>query len=408
MEIHDKIRSFILSNLVHTKDQTIGIEEECILYTKEDYRLPVNPGDEFSATDLLAIMNENVGRNGVYSLEPGGQLEWSSPPYRDLNTLFTAIGKHKQALKKVVKANNLKIINYSVEPKFIPDDIDLINLQKYHLMNANMELNGTMGKWMMRNTSSIQINFDITSERGLEDMTFVADCLQPVSAYLFANSPFRKGEPTGLENTRNVIWENTDNSRCRNLINHGIEFPERIIDQYIDFIMGVPGIFELDGSGIIVSTNQTLGERLIELDNLGKLRTEDIQSALHQIFTNVRLKNLVEIRGSDRPPMGYEMAPVAFWTAILTVESIRDELLSVVKSWTVEGRHKFNKASLVLDDSQTGPDGKTYREWNQWVGDLALAGLKERGLEEEKFFDSFFEIVMEKGPFGLQAQFNYD
>ena len=65
MEIHDKIRSFILSNLVHTKDQTIGIEEECILYTKEDYRLPVNPGDEFSATDLLAIMNEIVGRNGV-------------------------------------------------------------------------------------------------------------------------------------------------------------------------------------------------------------------------------------------------------------------------------------------------------------------------------------------------------
>ena len=53
-------------------------------------------------------------------------------------------------------------------------------------------------------------------------------------------------------------------------------------------------------------------------------------------------------------------------------------------------------------------DGKTYSEWNQWVGDLALAGLKERSLDEEKFFDLFFEIVMEKGPFGLQAQFNYD
>ena len=408
MEIHDKIRSFILSNLVHTEHQTIGMEEECILYTKENHRLPVNPGDEFSATDLLAIMNENVGRNGVYSLEPGGQLEWSSPPYRDLNTLFTAIGKHKQALTEVVNANDLKIINYSVEPNYAPDDIDLINQLKYQLMNANMEQNGTMGKWMMRHTTSIQVNFDITSESDLEDMTFVADCLQPVSAYLFANSPFRNGQPTGLENTRSVIWENTDNSRCRNLINHGIESPERMIDQYIDYIMGVPGIFELDHNGIIVSTNQTLGERLIGLENLGKLRTEDIQAALHQIFTNVRLKNLVEVRGSDRPPMGYEMAPVAFWTSILTVESIRDELLSVVKNWTVEDRHKFNKASLVLDDSKIGPDGKTYSKWNQWVGDLALAGLKERSLDEEKFFDLFFEIVMEKGPFGFQAQFNYD
>ena len=52
MEIKDKIRSFILSNLVHTEHQTIGMEEECILYTKENHRLPVNPGDEFSATDL--------------------------------------------------------------------------------------------------------------------------------------------------------------------------------------------------------------------------------------------------------------------------------------------------------------------------------------------------------------------
>ena len=206
MEIHDKIRSFILSNLVPTEHQTIGIEEECILYTKEDCRLPVNSGDKFSATNLLAIMNENVGRNGVYSLEPGGQLEWSSPPYRDLNTLFTAIGKHKQALTEVVNANDLKIINYSVEPNYAPDDIDLINQLKYQLMNANMEQNGTMGKWMMRNTTSIQINFDITSERDLEDMTFVADCLQPVSAYLFANSPFRNGQPTGSGTTQRRTW----------------------------------------------------------------------------------------------------------------------------------------------------------------------------------------------------------
>jgi hypothetical protein len=51
-----------------------------------------------------------------------------------------------------------------------------------------------------------------------------------------------------------------------------------------------------------------------------------------------------------------------------------------------------------------GPHGKTYREWNKWAGDLALAGLKERNLDEEKFFESFFEDVMSKGPFSLQTQ----
>jgi hypothetical protein len=101
--------------------------------------------------------------------------------------------------------------------------------------------------------------------------------------------------------------------------------------------------------------------------------------------------------------MGYEMAPVAFWTGILTAETVRNECLSVVKNWSVEDRHTFNKASLVLDDFQMGPDGKSYGHWNQWVGDLAITGLKERGLGEEKFFEEFFEIVMKKGPFSLQA-----
>ena len=404
MNLQDKIRSFILSNFVPSDVRTVGMEEECFIYTTDNRRLPVNPCDEFSASDLLSIMNENVGNNGIYSLEPGGQLEWSSPPYRNLNTLFSALAKHKQALMKVVGTNDLKIINYGVEPNFTPDDIDLIDQLKYQLMHVNMEQNGTLGKWMMRNTASVQINFDVTGERDLEDMTFTADCLQPVCAYLFANSPFRNGKPTGTENIRNVIWENTDNHRCRNLIDHGIESPEKIIDRYIDYIMTVPGIFELDDNGTIVRTDQTLGERLMSLENTGALRTEDIQAALHQIFTNVRLKDLVEVRGADRPPMGYEMAPVAFWTGVLTAESVRDELLSVVKNWTVEERHQFNKASLILDDAQMGPNGKTYREWNQWAGDLALNGLKERDLGEEKFFEEFFAIVMSKGPFSLQAQ----
>ena len=81
------------------------MEEECFLYTKNNRRLPVNPCGEFSATDLLTIMNENVGTNGIYTLEPGGQLEWSSPPYRDLNDLFSALEKHKQTLNEIGRAS---------------------------------------------------------------------------------------------------------------------------------------------------------------------------------------------------------------------------------------------------------------------------------------------------------------
>lgn len=404
MTLKDRIRDIILSRLVTEDARTIGMEEECFIYTANGERIPVNPGNEFSATDLLHIMNNTVGDNGNYTLEPGGQLEWSSPPFPDLNQLNASLQSHKKALKKVIDAHDLKIISFGIDPYYSPDDIDLIDQLKYQLMDANMEKNGTMGKWMMRNSTSIQINFDIVNEDDLEEMVFVADCLHPICAYLFANSPKQYGKSVGTKNLRNIVWENTDNHRCRNLIDHGIGTKQPIIDQFIDYVMTVPGIFELDRFGNIVTSNKTMGERLNELETSNQLRKEDIQAALHQIFTNVRLKDLVEVRGADRPPTGHEMAPVAFWTSVLTVKSVRNQILSVVKNWSLEDRHKFNKASMTLDDSQLGPDGKSYREWNQWIGGLALEGLNERGLGEEKYFESFFELVMEKGPFGLQAQ----
>ena len=59
------------------------MEEEIIIFTKERKRLPVNEERLFSGKELIKALNK-FDDNGVYSLEPGGQLEWSSPPYKSL------------------------------------------------------------------------------------------------------------------------------------------------------------------------------------------------------------------------------------------------------------------------------------------------------------------------------------
>ena len=92
-----------------------------------------------------------------------------------------------------------------------------------------MEKNGSMGKWMMRNTASIQVSFDAISERDIEEMVFVADCLHPIAAYLFANSPYQNRNATESKNIRNIIWENTDQNRCRSLFDHGIGIPKGLV-----------------------------------------------------------------------------------------------------------------------------------------------------------------------------------
>ena len=379
------------------------MEEEIILYNKNRKRLPVNKSNYFSCQDVIKILNKTKG-NGKYSLEPGGQIEWSSLPYKNLNDLDKAQKKHRNTLKMFSDQNNLEIIGYAVDPYSLPQDVDLIDEEKYQLMDQNMIKNGTMGRWMMRNTASVQINFDITSEKALEEIVFIADCINPISAYLFSNGPMMNGKRVNNKNIRNIIWENTDNIRCRNLIDHGINKSEDLINNYINYLEGVPGIFQLNREGIIQSTKGTLLDRLKFLDEINSLTDKDISAALHQIFTNVRLKNLIEIRGADRPPLGYEMAPVSFWTGLLMVDSVRSEIYKEVNNWTYEDRIKFNNASLYLDDSKVIVRRKKYSFWNRWFGELAIIGLKERGMGEETLFEDFFNVVMEKGPFSLQLQ----
>ena len=69
-------------------ERRIGIEVECFIYKKNFSRIPVNKSKEYSAIDLLnELNNTNKDANGTYSLEPGGQIEWSSPPFADVRDL---------------------------------------------------------------------------------------------------------------------------------------------------------------------------------------------------------------------------------------------------------------------------------------------------------------------------------
>ena len=356
MKINKKIKSHILSKTVEKDRRKVGIEVECFVYTKNYKRLSVNPSTGYSATDLLhELSNISNKNNGSYSLEPGGQIEWSSPPFEDIRDLEQSIHSYKKSIDSVLEKRGLISLYMGVEPFCDPDSIDLIKHKKYQLMNLNMEKRGTLGKWMMRNTSSIQVNYDIIDENDLAEIVFIADCIHPISAYLFSNSPFQLGKPVGKNNLRNHIWENTDTTRCRTLFDHKIDQPNQLLDLYIDFMMEVPGIFQLDEELEIQNTDLTLGKELKKKLLNGKIRSEDIEAALHQIFTNVRLKSLIEIRDIDCLPFKHILAPVAFLTGLISDRSIRKRLINEFLTWTSQERKLWNTNASSLDADQIGP-----------------------------------------------------
>lgn len=412
MNLTERIESVILSNLQPSEERKIGIECECFFYDSDQRRIPVNPTNRFSATDFLNEMIDLQSNDEIkagYSLEPGGQLEWASPPMKTLHEINTQFMQHKARVSEIVKREKLKIIDYSLEPLYTPTEIELIDNEKYRLMDQRFIKTGKFGQWMMRNTTSIQINIDFSSRQEAERMAYIADCLTPIASILFANSPFWKGKPCGKENLRYKIWNSTDNSRCGNLLDHEIESSNSLVSKYAQYVQSVPAIFIEDEKRNVISYKDTLGSWLNELAKQHKLTDEHIQIALHQIFTHVRFKNVLEIRGSDRPPSGFEFAPVAFWTGLLLDDETQNDIFAIVNEWTLENRKKLNLSAYKLDLTQEGPNNNSIGKWIDIICELVLKGLTRRSkvysMENEKIFlEEYLDIFHKRGILSLYIQ----
>jgi glutamate--cysteine ligase len=412
MSITERIESVILSNLRPPEQRRIGIEVECLFYNERGRRLPVNPGREYSATDLLhdlETLQEKDFPPATYSLEPGGQLEWASAPLRSLHELQEQFNAHLERLMRLMAQHSLLQLDLALEPIYRPEEVELINMEKYRLMHARFRRTGKHGPWMMRHTTSIQVNIDLCSDEDAAEMAYLADCLEPFCALLFANSPFMAGQPAGRNNLRYRIWGDTDPIRCGNLLDHGIVTPEELVRRYSEYVQTVPAIFVVNRRGRAERYDGTLGEWLAGLASRGELEDDHIQAALHQIFTHVRFKHVLEVRGADRPPRGFELAPAAFWAGLLTAPATRQRVRELVTGWSLVDRRHLNQTAVTLDLHQAGPAGKPLQTWLERICDLALDGLDERYRtlhipNERDFLEPFVDNVVKEGMMSLQTQ----
>ena len=408
MSLTDKIKSTILSGTVPTNQRKVGVEIEGLYYTSGFNRLPVNKTTQYSASDLMKEISQSTGQDSPfsYSLEPGGQLEWASGPAKSLWDIQKQFEHHKKLEDNICKKHFIDRLYLSLEPFCLPSDIDLINVNKYQLMHNLFTQTGTLGPWMMRNTTSMQLNIDFTSEQDANEMAFLADAIQPLYSILFSNSSFMRGKPVNTKNMRWKIWADTDPERCGSLFEHGIASAEKIIDEYAAWISQIKTIFKSSESGNTDYFNGTLGEMI--LSEPSKMQTH-INSALHQSFTHVRFKTVLEIRASDRPPEGSEIAPAAFLAGLLTAPKTRTEGIDVISRWSHKDRKKLIHTAHSLSLNQLGPENKSIGDWLEFLAELALKGLNER----EKIFriknegplvQYFLEDVLARGPKTIQTQ----
>lgn len=411
--ILDQVEAHILSGCTGGKNRAIGAEIETIFYNNRGKRIPVNPSDEFSATEFIAAIDSSCKDMDTFmtcSLEPGGQLEWASHPAYDLHKIQSEWQDLQKIIETVCINNKLTIVDLALDPIYSPSDIKLIDQRKYRLMHNCFTATGKHGSWMMRNTASVQVNIDLLDRQDAEESAFIADCISPLAAILFSNAPFINSQPLGYKNIRYRIWEDTDPDRCGHLLDHGMQGSAGLLTQYCRYVMNVPVIFTTpDTNGEAGYFMGTIQQWLEGLNKDNVITQQDVKTAIHQIFTHNRFKTVLELRSSDRPPQGFELAPAAFWLALMEHGIIRDTLLEAISHWTLEERTDLNLKAASLEINRPGPGNKTILQWLDWLVELVYTSLDKRAerldiISERQYIEPFIENILTKGVFTLQIQ----
>ena len=195
---------------------TIGAELEWLVRDGADPLLPV----EFSR---IREVFEHLGKPGalpgagLLTFEPGGQVELSTAPAKDLSECVAAASGDLAVLHEAFGDAGLVLTGHGIDPLRRPNRV--LDLPRYAAMEEYFDRDGHWGRVMMCSTASVQVCVDAgLDDDGISGFPFrwrLLHALGPVLVAAFANSPLRRGQPTGWKCTRQLVWARLNPGRTR-------------------------------------------------------------------------------------------------------------------------------------------------------------------------------------------------
>ena len=270
-----------------------------------------------------------VGIDGAWggiTLEPGGQVEWSSRPARDLTELATEIDAHLTAMRGVAETVGVSWLDVAVDPSTPLADMHWMPKARYGIMRGIMAKRGRLAHRMMTQTASVQCAFDYASDADWTRKFRAAALMTPIAVALFANSSRVDGKESGWASYRQAIWRETDPDRCD--LPDIVFAPQFGIDAWVEWVCDVPTLFLRRENGLIASGGTPL-RPLLSRCGCDAVTMEDWELHLSSIFTEVRSYGYLEVRSADLQPGPLVLAVPAFWAGLLYDDGALDDALAM-------------------------------------------------------------------------------
>ena len=330
-----QLAEFIAAGCKPPETWRIGTEHEKFGFRQSDLAPP--PYEPDGIRDLLEALAAQAGWRRIsdngriiglsqdgasISLEPGGQFELSGAPLADLHATEAELAAHFAALRAVAAPRGLGFAPLGFHPLARREDMPWMPKSRYAIMRRYMPTRGSLGLDMMLRTCTVQVNLDYGSEADMVRKFRVGLLLQPVATALFANSPFTEGRPNGLLSARARVWTDTDPDRTGI---PAVAFEDGFgFERYVDWLLDVPMYFVLRDGQYVDLAGQSFRRHLegrLEAPPgsppLGPATLGDFADHMTTVFTDVRLKRFLEMRGADAGSPAMMLAQSALWVGLL-------------------------------------------------------------------------------------------
>ncbi|MFO0812739.1 MAG: glutamate-cysteine ligase family protein [Gemmatales bacterium] len=309
------------------------------------------------------------------SLEPGGQLEFATSPVTHLGEVQHELDEHMRELHEVVDRSKITFLSVGVSPLANIDDVPLNPRPRHRLMAEVLPTLSTYGLHMMKCTCSTQVCLDYANVDDAMRKFRVALLLSPVINAAFNNAPWYGNRPTGYHSYRNQIWQHMDPQRSGwllPLLQQGFS-----LERWVNYALDVPLLFFSVGTELRKAPAITFRQFMEQGIDDQYPTLSDWKLHLSTIFTEVRMKQFLEVRGADAVPRPYVLAVPAFWKGILYDAESLQAAEDMVRRWPVEQLPEL--ADVVSHQSlQTPWQGHPLHHWWNQCYDLATQGLRRQ------------------------------
>jgi len=392
----DHLRRHIAERSLAPSDRgLVGVELELLTYPSDD------PGRRAPAAALRAVA-ESTGlpARSRITLEPGGQIEISTPPLRGLGEALPAAAADLGAVCAALQRAGLKPVARGLDTLRAPQRI--LDQPRYAAMEAFFDAEGFAGRTMMCSTASVQVNVETGPPGGVAVRWRLAHALGPVLVAMFAHSPVPGGGGRGPRSARQQVWSVMDPSRTAPV--HRGDAPPTLSpeEEWLRYATAARVMMIRATPDRFVPAGAPLGAEVLTFaawmargHELGWPTLDDFEYHLTTLFPPVRPRGWLELRMLDSLPDPWWRVAAAVATALLEDADAGAAALEAVSAppagagvtdhWRSAARHGLADPAL--------------RAAGQRVFPAALAGLGRLGADRDTVAaaEAFHERFVARG-----------